>query len=265
VDDLPLLPGVLQCAVDGILPGGIERNREAARRSLRIDPGCPPELVEICFDAQTSGGLLVAIPEENGETFLKLLRENDSPEATIIGKVRDFGTPEVILRTSKQQKLPPPREFVPSESEESLEPSATNVASGEGSSCCEPAPCCSEGSEFETSSSCCENAEGKPAADGKETFSSTVSKRQPPGDGAASRFFDFMSSVNAPGLLGERTKQAISIALSVAQKCEPCLKSHIRKARKMGMSEEEIDEAAWMGIAFGGAPTMMFYKTVRRE
>jgi len=28
----------------------------------------------------------------------------------------------------------------------------------------------------------------------------------------------------------------------------------------MGFSQQEIDEAAWMAIAFGGSPVMMFYK-----
>jgi hypothetical protein len=31
----------------------------------------------------------------------------------------------------------------------------------------------------------------------------------------------------------------------------------------MGFSQEEIDEAAWMAIGFGGSPTMMFWKQVR--
>ena len=74
------------------------------------------------------------------------------------------------------------------------------------------------------------------------------------------KFLDFMGSVNRPGGLDAYTKQAMAIALSVAQRCEPCIKSHINKAREKGFSEEEIDEAAWMGVAFGGAPTMMFYK-----
>jgi alkylhydroperoxidase/carboxymuconolactone decarboxylase family protein YurZ len=40
---------------------------------------------------------------------------------------------------------------------------------------------------------------------------------------------------------------------------------HIKKARKMGFSQEEIDEAAWMGIAFGGSPVMMFYNGVKNS
>jgi selenophosphate synthase len=32
----------------------------------------------------------------------------------------------------------------------------------------------------------------------------------------------------------------------------------------MGFTQEEIDEAAWMAIPFGGAGLMMFYKSLRR-
>lgn len=88
----------------------------------------------------------------------------------------------------------------------------------------------------------------------------------PPGDGtelaAQNRFMEFMGAVNADGAIPVRTKELIAIALSVAQKCEPCVKIHINKARSMGITQEEIDEAVWMGISFGGAPTMMFYNAV---
>jgi AhpD family alkylhydroperoxidase len=84
------------------------------------------------------------------------------------------------------------------------------------------------------------------------------------GSEAEAKFHEFMQAANAPGLLDARTKKAMAIALSVITKCEPCLKSHIGKAREMGFSQEEIDEAAWLAIAFGGAPLMMFYKALRR-
>ena len=51
----------------------------------------------------------------------------------------------------------------------------------------------------------------------------------------------------------------MAIALSVLARCGPCVKHHVRKAKEEGFSPEEIDEAAWMAIAFGGSPTMMFY------
>ena len=78
------------------------------------------------------------------------------------------------------------------------------------------------------------------------------------------KFQDFLKSANAPGVLNARTKKAVAIALSVLAKCEPCVKIHVKKAREMGFSQEEIDEAAWMAISFGGSPTMMFYNGLRR-
>jgi AhpD family alkylhydroperoxidase len=77
------------------------------------------------------------------------------------------------------------------------------------------------------------------------------------------KFHDFLRSANAAGALDARTKQAVAIALSVLAKCEPCVKIHIKKARDAGFSQQEIDEAAWMAIAFGGSPTMMFYNALR--
>ena len=68
----------------------------------------------------------------------------------------------------------------------------------------------------------------------------------------------------AGGVGPAKTKQAIAIALSVLARCEPCVKSHMKKARDLGFSQEEIDEAAWLAIGFGGSPTMVFYNAMRK-
>lgn len=78
------------------------------------------------------------------------------------------------------------------------------------------------------------------------------------------KFQEFLAAAAAPGALDGKTKRAIAIALSVLARCEPCVKSHIKKARDLGFSQEEIDEAAWLGISFGGSPTMMFYNALRK-
>jgi AhpD family alkylhydroperoxidase len=79
------------------------------------------------------------------------------------------------------------------------------------------------------------------------------------------KFHDFLKQAGAPGALDAHTKQAIAIALSVLAKCEPCAQIHLKKARDMGFSQDEIDEAAWMAISFGGSPIMMFYNGVRNS
>ncbi|HOW70283.1 MAG TPA: carboxymuconolactone decarboxylase family protein [Phycisphaerae bacterium] len=73
------------------------------------------------------------------------------------------------------------------------------------------------------------------------------------------RYQEFLKAVNQPGALDAHTKQAIAIALSVLARCEPCLKMHLKKAREKGFCQDEIDEAAWMAISFGGSPLMVWY------
>ncbi len=102
--------------------------------------------------------------------------------------------------------------------------------------------------------SCCEHHESDPRPSGDSG-----------GTGVAERKFqEFLQAAGAPGALDGKTKRAIAIALSVLARCEPCVKSHLAKARSMGFTQEEIDEAAWMGISFGGSPAMAFYKGLRK-
>ncbi len=84
-------------------------------------------------------------------------------------------------------------------------------------------------------------------------------------DQVKAAFKQFLTAANAPHGLDAYTKQAMAIALSVALRCEPCLKMHLKNARQKGFSQAEIDEAAWMGISFAGSPAMVFYENVKRE
>jgi AhpD family alkylhydroperoxidase len=55
-------------------------------------------------------------------------------------------------------------------------------------------------------------------------------------------------------LLDAKTKRLMIIAVSVAIHCEPCIRSHVRAALDMGISPEEIFEAAGVAILMGGGP-----------
>jgi AhpD family alkylhydroperoxidase len=74
-----------------------------------------------------------------------------------------------------------------------------------------------------------------------------------------------MAAAFAPGALDVVQKELMTIALSVAVQCEPCLKLHLDKARSMGIAPAEIEEAAWMGVAFGGCKAMMFWQERSRS
>ena len=101
--------------------------------------------------------------------------------------------------------------------------------------------------------SCCEGNHETGEQGPSETAGSTGRK-----------FQEFLQAAGAPGRSMQKTKQAIAVALSVLARCEPCVASHVAKARAMGFSQDEIDEAAWMAIGFGGSPTMVFYNGVRK-
>ncbi len=85
------------------------------------------------------------------------------------------------------------------------------------------------------------------------------------GNQTAKAFVDFMKATNAPGAVDAKTKKFLAIALSISQKCDPCLKLHIEGALSQGITWDEIDEIAWIAISFTGAPAKMFYEEIKRE
>jgi selenide,water dikinase len=86
-ESLPILPHALNLASRGIVPGGTTRNLEAlADRVDWADDVTETERI-LCADAQTSGGLLLAVPRENESTLLEALRREATPVAAVVGRV----------------------------------------------------------------------------------------------------------------------------------------------------------------------------------
>ena len=82
---LPVLEGALRLAEAGYLTGGCRRNRAYLLDKASVAPSVPPGLVEIAFDPQTSGGLLMAIPEAKAAALVDELHSKGVSAATIIG------------------------------------------------------------------------------------------------------------------------------------------------------------------------------------
>lgn len=59
---VPLLPGALDYARAGAIPGGLKNNREFASCAVELTRELSPELESLLYDPQTSGGLLASIP-----------------------------------------------------------------------------------------------------------------------------------------------------------------------------------------------------------
>ena len=86
---LPLLPGTLELANDGIIPGGTKRNLSYAESFTQFQEDRTDIEKLIASDAQTSGGLLISISPEKTESFLQLFNEQSSIKAQKIGKITE--------------------------------------------------------------------------------------------------------------------------------------------------------------------------------
>jgi selenide,water dikinase len=64
-----LLPGALELAEAGCVPGGTGRNRRALAETVSWDEGLEEALRVLLSDAQTSGGLLAAVPADRAEAL----------------------------------------------------------------------------------------------------------------------------------------------------------------------------------------------------
>jgi selenide,water dikinase len=65
VDRVRFLPGALEYARLGALPGGLKNNVEFAASCVEIACDPAPEVINLLYDPQTSGGLLIALPAED--------------------------------------------------------------------------------------------------------------------------------------------------------------------------------------------------------
>ena len=83
---IPCHPEAYEMAEMGFIPAGAYRNREYAGPGVKTGPGVTRAMEDICYDPQTSGGLLMALPREAAEPCLAELREA-IPQAAVIGSV----------------------------------------------------------------------------------------------------------------------------------------------------------------------------------
>ncbi len=241
---LPVFGTAAACLEAGVYGGAVDRNQAYVMRSVRADEGAEAAL-PILYDPQTSGGLLIALPEKQAHAFVDAMARRGHEAVSIIGRVLEktagLGESEIRVTGAAFE-----RQFEP------LEPLTDPVAAPDSTAtaCCDSPPVVS----------CCDNppaiAPSAPAAapESKGNAMDTLDK-----------FKDFMKEANQPGLIDQRNKKLMAVTLAIAYHCHPCLSAHLSGALEMGLSKEELDEAANLAISFGGCTAMMFYKEVCEE
>ena len=93
---VPVMARAREMAQMGLIPAGAYRNRDFFGPRVQMGADVPLDLSDVLFDPQTSGGLLVALPESDAETYVARLRELGQPAAIVGSAVaRSAGDPSV--------------------------------------------------------------------------------------------------------------------------------------------------------------------------
>jgi selenide, water dikinase len=90
LDALPVLPGAAELVQQGVAPGGSRRNLEFVEQWTDFSPEIEGWQRLLCADAQTSGGLLLCVPEEKAASVVRGLQARSAPAAAVIGRVRSL-------------------------------------------------------------------------------------------------------------------------------------------------------------------------------
>jgi selenide,water dikinase len=94
---VPLFPGVLELSRRGLNSGGAKRGREALADEVEIASGLDDALVRLLFDAETSGGLLIAVaPGDAGRLERELAARSVS--FARVGSFEKARGPSVAIR-----------------------------------------------------------------------------------------------------------------------------------------------------------------------
>jgi selenide,water dikinase len=95
---VPLLPETESYAQMGLIPGGTIRNRDYRLHMIEMVAGISDVQLLILFDAQTSGGLLISLPESEAEALVEKMHKQGIPDAAIIGEIVDEPKGKIIVK-----------------------------------------------------------------------------------------------------------------------------------------------------------------------
>ena len=71
-------------------------------------------------------------------------------------------------------------------------------------------------------------------------------------------FSGLAKSASAAGVLDEKQKELIALAIAVSQRCDACIGFHTKALIKLGATREEISETLGVCIYMGGGPSLMY-------
>ncbi len=85
--DVPVFPETMEYAKKGLIPGGVRSNRDFFSCKVEIPADIPDPLMDIFYDPQTSGGLLISLPSGDAEKLVTALKKEGHGYSGIVGEV----------------------------------------------------------------------------------------------------------------------------------------------------------------------------------
>jgi len=95
---VPVLEEAEDYAAMGLVPGGSGANRDFASCRVDVHGEVSPVLLDILYDPQTSGGLLISLPPKKAEALLERLHKDGWAASVIIGAVVEEPTGRIVVQ-----------------------------------------------------------------------------------------------------------------------------------------------------------------------
>jgi len=95
---LPIIPGAVDLATGGTVPGGTLNNKSYVAPHVNWDDAVSETYRILACDAQTSGGLLAAIPGKDGDAVVRALKQAGVEAAVVVGRFTRAGDGRIVVR-----------------------------------------------------------------------------------------------------------------------------------------------------------------------
>jgi selenide,water dikinase len=99
VDRFPELPGAMDAYQQGYKTRASRSNREYLESVMRIEDCVDRNRLELAFDAQTSGGLLISVPPDQAAAVVRQVRDGGGAAAVVIGEVLQRQDVALVIRS----------------------------------------------------------------------------------------------------------------------------------------------------------------------